>query len=257
MGLQAWRQWFSFIWPEGGNREVVVPTLPQLSVVPENLPAGALYEKTDKAWPHRAHVFDGTEHRELFGGDVHAERALGVLYELTDPSEEIANVADETLFALYGGEQLGPGIRVESMNVGRRIAWEASGLVSAKAAAAGSLRIRVRLGGLAGNVVQVSPAMTLADGEVARGWFVRGAFVVRVSNEYGAIMPAVGSCGLMGTGGEIGVDAASFLTHSADEIAFDGTAIPVDGLHLAFTADFSVADIDNVVTLETLTVVAS
>lgn len=155
----------------------------------------------------------------------------------TADSTTISNTATETNFSVT------KTIAVKDWKVGKAFRWEAWGKLSTDGATPGTLTIRSKFGS---TVLKSSGAITMIGGVTNVGWKASGIFVLRTA----------GSSGTVSTQLELALNnsaSAAFTTIIPSNVTVTINTTISNTFQLS--AEWSVADTDNAITLENFVVV--
>ena len=155
----------------------------------------------------------------------------------TADSTTISNTAAETNFSVT------KTIAIKDWRVGKAFRWEAWGKLSTDAVTPGTLTIRSKFGS---TVLKSSGAITMVGGVTNVGWKASGIFVLRTA----------GSSGTISTQLELALNnsaSAAFTTIIPSNVTVTINTTIANTFQLS--AEWSVADTDNAITLENFVVV--
>lgn len=151
-------------------------------------------------------------------------------------SAAVANTVAETNFSVT------KTIAIKDWRIAKAFRWEAWGKFSTDVATPGTLTIRSKFGA---TVLRTSGALTLLGGATNAGWMASGIFVLRTA----------GATGTVSTQLKIELDDSGFIGDSI--VPSNGTVTINTTIANTFqlSAEWSVADTDNTITLENFVVV--
>lgn len=172
---------------------------------------------------------------------------VGVYQTITANSAVAASYTAEQVFTTAAGGQLITSFPANSLSfVGRTVRILAWGVATAKAATTPAFRHQIRLGGVAGRVINASLLQATGAGAAGAQWLIEGEFVVRTAGAAGIIQPSVRQSQQNDAATRVVDASAAAIGTGAQPAAIDLTAAQV----LSITTECDANDAANTDTLE-------
>ena len=162
-------------------------------------------------------------------------------------SDAIANQAAETAFTPAGTQQF--AFPAGALNgAGRIITFKAEGTMACTGTP--TMLMHARLGGVAGDIVGLSSALTLSNNSTAAAWKFEGGFTVRTTGAAANLRAGAAEFKIVNAAAGAGAALVSLGNGPIADVVADLTA----ALALVITVDWSAADAANTITMTRLEV---
>lgn len=172
---------------------------------------------------------------------------VGVYQTITANSDVKSAYTAEVAFLTAAGAQLITSFPANSLSfVGRTVRVTAWGVATAKAATTPAFRHQIRLGGVAGRVINASLLQATGAGAAGAQWIIQGEFVVRTAGAAGIIQPSVRQSQQNDATTRVVDASAAAIGTGAQPAAIDLTVAQV----LVITTECDTNDAGNTDTLE-------